>query len=154
VLDVACGAGRNAVCLARHGFMVTAIDIAATALARLAERARAEGLRMRRRCVDLDDASALNGLGWFDDLVVIRYNPSPEQWQRLLARLRPGGRILLCSFGPEDHLRHGTRRQHCLWPDVLDDVLAGTAVLVHERFEQNGRCLEGWIREKEPGSEP
>ncbi len=149
VLDVACGAGRNALFLARRGFDVTGIDISETALARLDGRARAEGVRVATRAADLDDPAALEGLGPFDGLVVIRYNPAPEQWRRLLTLLRPGGRILLCSFGPGDHLRHGTRREHCLWPEVLEEALAGTAVLVHERFEQNGRCLEGWIREKE-----
>lgn len=148
VLDVACGAGRNALFLARRGFDVIGIDISETALARLDGRARAEGVRVTTRAADLDDPAALEGLGPFDDLVVIRYNPAPEQWRRLVARLRPGGRILLCSFGPGDHRRHGTRPEHCLWPEVLEAALAGTAVLVHERFEQNGRCLEGWIREK------
>lgn len=148
VLDVACGAGRNALFLARRGFAVTAIDISATALARLAGQARAAGLTVTTRRADLDDPAALEGLGPFDDLLVIRYNPAPEQWRRLLARLRPGGRILLCSFGIADHERHGTRREHCLRPEVLEEALAGTRVLRHERFEQGGRFLEGWIREK------
>lgn len=148
VLDVACGAGRNALWLARRGFDVTGIDISPTALARLEERARAEGLRLATRPVDLDDREAVAGFGSFDDLVVIRYNPTPAQWQRLLARLRPGGRILLCSFSMADHERHGTRLEHCLRPEVLEEALAGTRVLVHECFAQGDRCLEGWIREQ------
>lgn len=148
-LDVACGSGRNALWLARRGFDVAGIDISETALARLADRARAEGLAVAARCADFDDPDALHALGMFDDLVVIRYNPAPEQWRRLLDHLRPGGRILLCSFGLEDHRRNGTRIEHCLQAEVLEKALAGTRVLVHERFEQAGRFFEGWIREKE-----
>jgi tellurite methyltransferase len=45
VLDVAAGCGRNALMLARAGFQVTAVDIAPTALLRLATQAAGQGPR-------------------------------------------------------------------------------------------------------------
>ena len=50
VLDIGCGAGRNAVALARQGWSVTAIDLSWAMLSAAAERARVEsptrGLRL------------------------------------------------------------------------------------------------------------
>jgi SAM-dependent methyltransferase len=53
-LDVACGAGRNAIHLARLGYIVIAIDISWEGLQRLAERARAEKLRIHIVHADLE----------------------------------------------------------------------------------------------------
>jgi SAM-dependent methyltransferase len=54
-LDIACGEGRNSVFLARHGFAVTAIDIAETGLAKAAERAAAAGVTVTLLHEDLDN---------------------------------------------------------------------------------------------------
>ena len=42
VLEIGCGTGANAVCLAKHGFEVTAIDSSPTALERARRRGRIE----------------------------------------------------------------------------------------------------------------
>ncbi len=152
VLDVACGAGRNALFLAGRGFSVTALDISGEGLALLGERARERGVEITTRRADLDDPEALSGLGRFDDLLVVRYRPDRRQWARLLPLLLPGGRLLLCSFGLEDHFRHGTRRAHCLERGDLDAALgADMRLLRHESFTQGGRFLEGFVWEKTGG---
>src|SRR5689334_10503914 len=51
-LDLACGAGRNAIYLARLGWRVTAVDSSPAAIARLRERA--EGLPVESRVADLE----------------------------------------------------------------------------------------------------
>jgi SAM-dependent methyltransferase len=51
-LDLACGAGRNALYLARLGWQVTAVDASSTAIARLREGAR--GLAVDARVADLE----------------------------------------------------------------------------------------------------
>ena len=43
-LDLGCGAGGDAIWLARHDWQVTAVDIAATAVERLRQRARELGV--------------------------------------------------------------------------------------------------------------
>lgn len=148
VLDVAAGAGRNALFLATRGHAVTAVDVSPEALRLLAERARRAGAEIAVRCADLDDPRALSGLGPFADAVVIRYRPSEEQWERILGVLAPGARLLICTFAPEDHARHGTRREHCLDPAELERLFAGRLrPLLAETFEQGGRVLTGSVWE-------
>ena len=149
VLDVGAGAGANALLLARQGFDVTALDIAPAALARLAAAAAAEGLEVVRREADLDHPAALQGLGPFDDLVVIRFCPTPPQWQRLLGCLRPGGILLLCSFGIAQAERTGFPRAYCLVREEVAQALGpAMACLAWHGLEQAGQALEGSLWRK------
>ena len=54
-LDVACGAGRNALFLAAHGYQVEAVDGSPEALRLAEERARAQGVGVQWIEADLDD---------------------------------------------------------------------------------------------------
>lgn len=93
-LDVACGAGRNALFLAERGWAVEAVDISPVALRRGAERAGALPIRWRER--DLD--AGYDAPGDYDLIVNIRYVNLPLL-RMLLGRLRPGGMLLV-----EQHL--------------------------------------------------
>jgi tellurite methyltransferase len=53
-LDIACGQGRNALCLAARGFDVTAVDISAVALAEARRRALARSLAVSWQQADLE----------------------------------------------------------------------------------------------------
>src|SRR5260370_30952578 len=53
-LDIACGTGRNAIWLAEHGWKVTAVDGAPTAIDILNQRARERGLDIRSHVADLE----------------------------------------------------------------------------------------------------
>jgi len=151
VLDVAAGAGGNALALARAGFAVSALDIAPTALERLAVRAAAEGLTIATRLIDLDDPAAFGDLGPFANLVVIRYKPDAAQWTRLLRRLAPGGRLFLCSFGLEEHTRSGFPKAFCLDRSELETTLSPPLhLLTYERFRHQDRPLEGSIWQRPP----
>ena len=95
-IDIACGAGRNTLFLARRGWHVDAIDISAAALGRLRSAGEAEGLAVT--CVerDLEPASnALDGLagGGYDLAVLMRYTNLPlvEAVPQVLA---PGGHLI------------------------------------------------------------
>lgn len=93
-LDVACGAGRNAVFLAERGWAVEAVDISPVALRRGAERAGTLPIRWIER--DLD--AGYDAAGEYDLIVNIRYVNLPLL-RALLGRLRPGGMLLV-----EQHL--------------------------------------------------
>lgn len=99
-LDVACGAGRNALHLAAHGFAVTALDISAVALERGRREAAARGLAVEWCCADLDEEPAqVLPRGPFELIVWVRY-VHRGLMPHLLARLAAGG-TLVC----EQHLQ-------------------------------------------------
>ena len=99
-LDVACGAGRNALYLAANGFSVTALDISTVGLERGRRAAAARALEIEWLAADLDEnpRDALPA-GPFDLIVWVRY-VQPTLMPHLLARLCLGG-MLLC----EQHLQ-------------------------------------------------
>ena len=92
-LDVACGAGRNALYLAANGFSVTALDISRVALQRGRAAAAERGLDVEWLYADLDEAleSALPA-GPFDLIVWVRY-VHRALMPHLLARLAKGGTL-------------------------------------------------------------
>lgn len=99
-LDVACGAGRNALCLAAAGHAVDAVDISAAGLERARANALVRGLTVNWILADLE-----HGLSDSPDLalqyeliVLIRYVNMPLVAE-LTERLAPGG-ALVC----EQHL--------------------------------------------------
>ncbi|MBW3561247.1 MAG: class I SAM-dependent methyltransferase [Actinobacteria bacterium] len=95
-LDVATGAGRNALALARAGFEVDAVDISEAI-----RQGRAEAERRAHEVnwvvADLD-TDPLPGDD-YDLITVLRYR-NPALWPRLAAALTPDGWILI-----EHHLR-------------------------------------------------
>jgi hypothetical protein len=123
--------------------------VAPTAIARLHAVADTERLAVATRVADLDEPAALLGLGPFAILVVMRFHPSPAQWDRLLGVLRPGGRVLLCSFRTEQHAVHGFPLAYCLDRTLLEALLQPRLTLLRwqERDEGN-ELLAGslWAR--------
>lgn len=95
-LDVACGAGRNALYLASHGFDVDAVDISGDALLRARESARQRGLHINFLEHDLDEP--LPPRHAYRLILVIRY-VDLALIRHLTTALAPGG-FLLC----EQHL--------------------------------------------------
>ena len=95
-LDVACGAGRNALYLAERGYAVTGIDVSPVALARAAESAAARRVAVDWRERDLDDGPGVAGP--FDLIVLIRY-VDLELVEVLCTMLAPGGCLVV-----EEHL--------------------------------------------------
>jgi tellurite methyltransferase len=89
-LDLACGAGRNALWLAEHGWSVTAVDGSDEAVAILRRRAAERGLRIDIRLIDLECAPLPFQGGSFDlvcDILYLQRDLFP-----ILRRLvRPGG---------------------------------------------------------------
>ena len=95
-IDIACGAGRNSLFLARRGWHVHAIDISAVALGRL--RAAADAANLPVTCVETDLEPATSALDGIDDhrydlALLIRYADTAlvEALPRVLA---PGGFLI------------------------------------------------------------
>lgn len=94
-LDVACGAGRNALYLADRGWRVLAVDLSRAGLRRLAERARRRNLPVQPVRADL----ARFGVepGSFDLVVNTHFLLRPS-FPLLRTALKPGGLLLFETF--------------------------------------------------------
>ncbi|WP_327588493.1 class I SAM-dependent methyltransferase [Nonomuraea sp. NBC_00507] len=102
-LDLGCGAGGDALWLARRGWRVTAIDISAVAIARLADRAHSLGLDAHITAERHDLAQSFPA-GRFD-LVSAHYLhtsfdlPRERVLRTAAHALSPGGRLLVVDHG-------------------------------------------------------
>ena len=103
-LDVACGAGRNAVFLAERGFAVDALDISSEGLARGAELAGRCGVRVNWQQVDLLDAPLLPRRD-YQVILMLRF-VAPALLELLPDHLAPGGVVIV--------------EQHMQWPEPVD----------------------------------
>jgi SAM-dependent methyltransferase len=96
-LDLACGAGRNAIWLAERGWRVTAVDYSEVGLAEAKRRSAERGVDVDWVLADLTEW--LPPAGAFD-LVCVFYLQLPAEERRLVlsraaAALAPGGTILV-----------------------------------------------------------
>lgn len=147
-LDLACGAGRNAVWLAEHGWRVTAVDFSGVALG------MARSLAAQRR-VEIDWIEA-DVVAWAPparayDLVCVLYLQLPALERgtalaRAAAALRAGGTLLIVGH---DLLNLTEGWGGPTQPDVLftpDDVVAEIGDLRVEKAQRVRRAVE------EPGA--
>jgi SAM-dependent methyltransferase len=132
-LDLACGQGRHAVWLARHGWRVTAVDFSRVALARAEELAREGSVTCDWTVADLDEYEPVPEAY---DLVVISYLHLPGNERRqVLAKaeraLAPGGTLLLLGLDRANHEHgHGGPSNPAVLYDRADIVAALPALQV------------------------
>ncbi len=131
VLDVACGAGRNALHLARLGFSVVAVDISWEGLQRLARRARAERLNIYPVHADLERFAL--PAGKFDLVVNTRF-----LLRSLLPKfrntLKPGGLLVFETFNVDELevLGGDIRREYALERGELRAAFSEFEILLYE----------------------
>jgi SAM-dependent methyltransferase len=121
-LDIACGAGRHALHLARLGWSVTAVDASPVAIAAL--RARGRGLAIDARVGDLEGGFPLD-TGTYDlvcDFFYLQRNLFPA----LRDATRPGG-----AFAGAIHLAGPGSHRFVLEPGELRDLFAGWKILYY-----------------------
>lgn len=133
-LDLGCGEGADALWLADHGWRVTAVDIAPSAVARATDAARAAGWdddRARFAVVDLDDEGALEteAPGPFD-LVTASFLHSPVELNRVAVLRRaatlvaPGGRLVVLSHAAPPPWASGLDHAGHRFSSPADDLKA------------------------------
>ena len=131
-LDVAAGAGRNALFLAGEGFAATALDWSEIGFALLRERAAEAGLAVSTRVEDLESESPHLG-GPYELVVVSDFLHRP-----LLKRLRdivsPGGLIAYETFSYRQRDEQGgpSCDDYLLGPNELLDAFSGWRVLHYQ----------------------
>ncbi len=106
ILDVGCGAGRNALFLAREGFEAHAVDHSKVGVEETARRARDEGLEVHTQICGADEFEARDGFfagavcyGVYCYLPVERIARSIE---RVARALEPGGRFFCMTRTERD----------------------------------------------------
>lgn len=121
-LDVAGGAGRNGLWLARHGLDTTVADVSPVGLALAAERAKAEGLRLHTLEVDL--AEAPFPAGPWDVIASFLYLQRPL-FPAMVDALSPGGWLVFLQPTVTNLERHAKPpRRFLLEPGELAALLA------------------------------
>lgn len=128
-LDVACGAGRNALFLAENGYEVTALDISRVGLDRGRRAAAERGLAVDWLCADLDgDLEGALPAGRFDLIVWVRY-VHRTLMPHLIARLAVGGSIV-CEqhLATDEPVAGPTSAEFRLAPGELRRSAAGLAL--------------------------
>jgi tellurite methyltransferase len=99
-LDLACGAGRNALWLAEHGWSVTAVDGAPAAVDILRSRADQRGYHIDTYVADLEKGEyQVEPSQW--DLVVIAYYLQRDLFEPAKRGVKPGGLLLSIVHIPE-----------------------------------------------------
>ncbi len=144
-LDVACGAGRNAVWLARRGWRVTGVDFSDVALRAARELAAASGVE-----IEWIEADAVTWVppGRAYDLVTVMYLQLPAHERRAAlahaaAAVRPGGTLLVVGH---DRLNLTEGSGGPTQADVLftpDDVVAEIGDLAIEKSLRVRRAVDG-----------
>lgn len=92
-LDIACGAGRHAIFLAKHGWDVTAVDSSSVGIEHLRERARTSGVIVNAHIADLE-RSEFQIEGEAYDLICVFYYLQRDLFPKLCEGLRPGGTLV------------------------------------------------------------
>ena len=156
-LDVACGAGRNALYLARSGFSVVAVDISWEGLQRLSQRARAEQLDIHPVHADLERFKL--PAAKFDVIVNTRFLLR-SLFPAIHSSLKPGGLLVFETFNVDELevLGGDIRREFALERGELRAAFADFEILLYEEgvFErrEGERGLARLLakKKKRPGS--
>ncbi|ACY17168.1 class I SAM-dependent methyltransferase [Haliangium ochraceum] len=138
VLDVAGGAGRNALFLAERGASLTVLDIAERGLERAADAARAAGLRVDVEVRDIDERGLPPG-SW-DAVLIVDFLLRPL-FASLARAVVPGG-VLAVAHPTERNLRHHAKPscRYLLHPGELLSCIPGfEPVLYREGWCESGR---------------
>jgi SAM-dependent methyltransferase len=137
-LDVAAGPGRNAVFLAKEGFVVDAVDNSRVGLSMARELAREAGVGLNLIFSDLERYVIRPGRY---DLIVVFYYLNRELFPAMVEGLRPGGYVVFESFTARDNQRTQSKNpHHYLAPNELLALGRGLFVVKYEEvtvLEQN-----------------
>jgi len=102
-LDLGCGVGRKSILLAKHGFEVTGVDIAAEAISQAKQNAQEESVAIRFLAADATDLSFLGKekfiliLDW-GNLHGIEADKQEKYIAEIAKHTEPGAKLVLRCF--------------------------------------------------------
>jgi len=139
-LDIAAGNGRNALFLARQGFVVDAVDIADTGLAQFGGKHRG----INPICADLDDFDI--PANRYDLIVNIKYLN-----RRLLPYIReglaPGGVLIFETFldSPNPTKNQPVCREYLLRENELLDAFLSLKIVCYKEVKNENDAEAEWL---------
>ncbi|MCG6871907.1 MAG: methyltransferase domain-containing protein [Gammaproteobacteria bacterium] len=150
-LDIACGAGQNAIFLAERGYQVIGLDGSRIGLQLCRANALRTGARVQLAALDLDEFEPPQSRF---DLIVVFYYLNRRLLRLLPAALRPGGLLICRTFNTRRLSQHpGFRREY-----LLEDGELATAFAALETISSNdGATREDtthWIGYRSSRPEP
>jgi tellurite methyltransferase len=144
-LDIACGAGANAILLARHGLDTTAWDVSAEAIGSLTRKCAGLGLQMRIEQRDV--IAAPPEPRSFDVITASRFLDRPLM-PRIIEALRPQGLVFYQTFIRDAATPDGPRNPaYRLEPNELLSLFSGLQILVYREEGTVGDTAAGWRNE-------
>jgi len=133
-LDLACGAGRNALWLAERGWSVTAVDGSPAAIELVRRRASAQGTNVTVQVADLEKGEySIEPAHW--DLVVISYYLQRDLFEPAKRGVVPGGVLLAIVLLGEGRFS--------VAPGELRGYFSGWEIL-HDREGNPGDSPQHW----------
>ncbi len=146
-LDLAAGAGRNALWLAGRGWRVTAVDFSRVGLQRAESRAAELGLELD--CVHADLYDYRPPAAAFELVLITYMHPRIDQRETVFAAaaeaVAPGGHLLVVGFDETDPHEGGgpADPERRFSPKRLTDALPGIELERCERMEREQQTAEG-----------
>jgi SAM-dependent methyltransferase len=145
-LDVACGSGRDAVCLALHGYNVLAVDLLPDALDRAGDLARRSGVTISTAAMDVESGPSLPA-GSYDLVTVFRFLHRPL-WPLLRQAVAPGGLICYETFHEQNRTtgRRPNDPAHLLSTGELTAAFSEFEILIaRDAVEREGRFFSSLL---------
>lgn len=138
-LDLACGAGREAVWLAHRGLEVIGIDIAEEGLALAAAHAERHGVARRVRLVaaDLDDGLPPGCEGPFDVIVACHFRSAILE-EAVRTRLRQGGVVVASRLSMVGRSGAAVEQAFLAEPGELAALARRSGLVIHHHEEADG----------------
>jgi SAM-dependent methyltransferase len=149
-LDVACGAGRNAVWLAQRHWSVTGCDISMEGLRKARGLASVRGVTIDLVCADLENAPPFqNNCQGIFDLILCFFYLERSLYPYLKAALKPGGLIFYKTYtlGHKRVTASPMRNAYLLEPQELLHAFQDFRVLYYQELV-SGRGVAQMIAQK------
>ncbi len=149
-VDLACGAGRDAVVLAEAGLDLEAVDLLPDALAKADDLARRAGVTIRTRVADLADGAGLAEASV--DLVVVFRFLRRSLFDEIRRAVTPGGFVLWDTYTEEQRRRFGKPRKarSLLASGELREAFAGWEAVIDREGERGPRMVTATLLARKP----
>jgi len=150
-LDVAAGAGREAVYLALQGFEVEARDRDPEALARAAALAARHGVAISTVVTDLERGAVALPPSRYPLVICFRYLHRPL-FHQIESALAPGGRLVYETFrSGQEKIGRPRRERFLLRPGELESAFPGLVVEHYAELEPAGGPVTARLLARKPG---